>query len=164
MGHDPSQFPLESIMATAEAAASLRDDKTPSLLAACNASDSAVRYWAAMGLLMRGTEAVQAGRQQLLKLRTDESLSVRVIAAQALGQYGSQEDAHGSLAVLLDAADWSKNSLYVSMLALNALDALDDRAKSIRDEIAALPKEGEGSRRLRAYVGNLIDKTLADLN
>ena len=164
MGHDPAQFPLEAIMATAEAAASLREEKTPSLLAACEASDSAVRYWAAMGLLMRGTGAVQAGREQLLKLRTDDSPSVRVIAAQALGQFGSQEDARSSLPVLLSAADWSKNSLYVSMLALNALDALDDRAQSIRDKIAALPKNGEGSRRLNAYVGNLIDKTLADLN
>ena len=67
------------------------------------------------------------------------------------------------LEVLLDHADWQANSLYVSMLSLNALDALDSRAAAARDRIEKLPRTGTGSRRLSAYVGNLIDKTVADI-
>ena len=164
IGHDPAEYPLEQIMSTAERAASLKQEDIPALVKALGSDDSAVRYWAAMGLLMRGAEGAAAGHSSLRRALSDDSPSVRVVAAQTLGQFGQRPDLQPSLEVLLQAANWGENSIYVSMLALNALDALDDRAADKRDLIAALPREGESSSRLRAYVGNLIDKTLADLN
>ena len=97
-------------------------------------------------------------------IRRDVERLERQKIEKALGQFGDNDDIRSCLEVLVKAADWGKNSLYTSMLALNALDAMDGRAAAAREAIAALPRTGEGSRRLSAYVGNLLDKTLADLN
>ena len=88
---------------------------------------------------------------------------MRVVAAEALGRYGTDDDARDSVAVLLPAADLSKSSLYLSLLALNALDALDDRAHFVRSKIAALPQTADVPRQLNGYVPRLVDKVLADL-
>ena len=71
-----------------------------------------------MGLLMRGIEA--AAR----KFRSnDASPYVRIVAAEALGRYGSAsrsgEGAHRSS---LDLAPLDKNDVFVGLAALNALD------------------------------------------
>ena len=50
------------------------------------------------------------------------------------------------------------------LLALNALDGLDDRARSVADAIAALPREKAGTPPLfRSYVPALIDEILVEL-
>ena len=61
MGHDERAYPLERILATAELAAGLSADANAALVAALADSDSAVRYWAATGLLMRGEAGIRAG-------------------------------------------------------------------------------------------------------
>jgi len=54
--------------------------------------------------------------------------------------------------------------VYVSVLALNALDAMDERAKPAADTIRALPEQDPSvPPRMKAHVPNLIRKTLADL-
>jgi len=127
-------------------------------------NDSAVRYWAAMGILMREKEAVKQTRNKLLEALSDESPSVRVIAAEALGRYGTDADAAKALEVLLELADIEKNSAFVSMLAVNAIDAMDERAGSARDRIAALPSNAKRNiPRAGKYVSRLLTKTLADL-
>ena len=66
--------------------------------------------------------------------------------------------------VLLDLARIDQHGVYVSMLALNAIDALDGRAKAFAKEIQALPqREPSVHRRMSSYVPRLIEKTLADL-
>jgi uncharacterized sulfatase len=117
-----------------------------------------------MGLLMRQEKGVSGALAELRKARDDESPSVRVIAAEALAKYGPAEDREKSLAVLLDCASLDNHSVYVAMLALNALDELDDKAAGVADKIAALPKQQTGlNGRLTSYVPRLIEKTLADL-
>ncbi len=61
MGHDPSKYPLQRILKTAELASSLRSDATPELIKSLEDADSAVRYWGALGLLMREKAGVSAG-------------------------------------------------------------------------------------------------------
>jgi len=164
MGHDPRKYPLEKIMAMAEAASSLKPDVTGRLVEGFADNDSAVRYWAAMGILMREKEAVKQTRNKLLEALSDESPSVRVIAAEALGRYGTDADAAKALEVLLELADIEKNSAFVSMLAVNAIDAMDERAGSARDRIAALPSNAKRNiPRAGKYVSRLLAKTLADL-
>jgi uncharacterized sulfatase len=163
-GHNRSQYPLERIMTTAELASSLEKTATPQLLKGFSDEDSAVRYWAAMGMLMRREEGIEAGREQLLTALGDSSPSVRVIAAQALGEFGNESDAKKALEVLLDLAPIDQNGVYISMLAINAIDHLDDRAIGAIERIRALPKQADGTPgRMRSYVPNLITKTLADL-
>ena len=164
MAHDASNYPLERIMRTAGLASSLKTGDTPTLLTAFSDSDSAVRYWAAMGLLMRGEPGVTAGRDHLHKSLRDETPYVRLAAAEALGRYGNPQDLTAALPVLVDAASLQRNSPYVAMVALNALDAMDERAAKVAEAIDALPRDAPSTKgRMSAYVPNLVKKTLADL-
>ena len=165
IAHDKTKYPLNRILNAAELASSGKMENFKQLTSLLNDKDSAVRYWAAMGLLMRGKPATSVSRDLLLKALTDESASVRVIAAQALGQYGNQQDVEHALKVLIEAADVSRSGIYISMLALNALDAMDGRAKAVEQSIAVLPANHDSiNRRMRSYINNLKKKTLADLH
>jgi hypothetical protein len=89
---------------------------------------------------------------------------VRVIAAQVLAQFGSAADNAQGLPVLLKHASIESNTIYIAMLALNALDELDDRAASVIEQIKALPTKSDVKYpRMDAYIPNLKTKTLADL-
>ena len=65
MGHDAEKYPFDRIMAAAEQASSV-DANEPShlneLMQALQDDDSAVRYWGAMGLLMRKQAGVGVAR------------------------------------------------------------------------------------------------------
>lgn len=165
LGRDPVAYPLDQIHSAAELASLPQPDDLPAVRGLLKQPDSAVRYWGAMGLLIRGPRAVEAARADLREALGDESWSVRVIAAEALGRYGQRADVQAALPVLLEAADLNQHGVYIAMLALNALDHLDQRAASVKNEIAALPTaSAESSGRKKAYVPNLIKKTLADLD
>ena len=164
MGHDPQSYPMETILKTAELASSGKPNDLTPLLQKASDSDSAVRYWVAMGLLMRGEKGVTQGHKRLVEFLSDSSPSVRVIAAEALGKYGTETDSRKATDILLDLADVTKHGVYTAMLANNALDAMDERAKSAKGKIVKLPrKDSSVPRRMGAYIGNLINKTLSDL-
>ncbi len=166
MGHDENQYPMSQVLAVAEAASSLSMNKETlsDLRKAMWDSDSAVRYWAAQGFLMRGEKGIEVAREALLQALQDRSPNVRIMAAQALGQYGDIEDTSRALSVLIDLAPPDRNGIFVSMLALNALDALDGRAKTLKIQIEQLPTtDPQANRRMRSYVPNLVKKNLADL-
>ena len=89
---------------------------------------------------------------------------MQVAAAEALGRFGAPADLAPALDVLLARASLEGNDLFTAMLALNALDYLDERALGALEAIRALPREGDGMRRqYRSYVPQLVDKILADL-
>ncbi|MFQ5928264.1 MAG: sulfatase-like hydrolase/transferase [Acidobacteriota bacterium] len=164
IGHQEKRYPLKKIMAAAQSASSLDPEAVTELQKAFRDKDSAVRHWAAMGILMRGKNAVHSSKSQLHRALSDTSPIVRVIAAQALGQYGSDADLKEALPVLMELAALDKNGIYVSMLALNALDALNHKAASAAQAIKQLPtSEPSVNRRMRNYVPRLIQKILADL-
>jgi len=164
MGHDPKLFPARKIMQAAEMASSFDEKDTRKLLREFDDKDSAVRYWAATGMLIRGQAGVDAAHDELLDALEDESPIVQVVAAEALGRYGSDEDLQKSLKVLLSHANLQESGIFVAMMANNSLDYLDGKAASIKDQIAALPtKPKQEIKRMGAYVPNLIEKTLKDL-
>lgn len=165
MGHDDAKYPLERVLNAADAASSLLEADIPRLQETLKDPDGAVRYWAALGFLMRGEAVVNANAEILRNaLRSDSSPYVRATAAEALGRYGTPADVKESLGVLIDLGDLSKHGLYVSLWALNALDYMDRRALPVKDRIAKLPDHDPAmDNRFRAYAGNLIKKTLADL-
>ena len=164
LGHDNDSYPLRRIMAAAELASSLKSEETPELINLLSDEDSAVRYWAATGLLMRGEKAVATAHKQLKQRLSDDSPSVRVAAAQSLAQFGQAEDLEKALLILVDHANVGQHGIYVAMLALNALDELDSRATTVKSAIAALPtKDPSIHSRAKAYIGNLKSKTLSDL-
>jgi uncharacterized sulfatase len=165
MGHDDYRYPLRDVMRMAEAASSEHWQETAGRLReGFHDSDSAVRYWAAVGALARKEEGALAYHRELNEALADKSPYVRVAAAEVLGRYGLEPEARKALEVLLELASLGQNSVYVSMAALNAIDYMDARALPAKDRIAALPKEHDRvPDRMKTYVGRLIEKTLADL-
>ncbi len=164
MGHDPAKYPLEKIMAMAETASSLKPDVLPELQRGLQDPDSAVRYWAAMGYLMRGAKAVNEGRDELRRALKDSSPTVRITAARALGEYGTAADLPLALAVLDALASPVKNGAYVSILDLNAVDALGAKAAPLLDSIKNLPqKDPSAPGRANSYVPRLVEYIEASL-
>lgn len=173
MGHDDSKYPFQRIFETAELASGLRPDpltlpsppgggegrvrEVPALRKAFQDSDSAVRYWAALGMLMRGREAVAAAHDDLIAALADRSPYVRIAAAEALGRYGSEADLKRALATLVELGPVDKNGVFVSVAALNAIDALGPKAAPIRDAVKNFPQKGElPNPRYAPYVPRLI--------
>ena len=162
VGHDRSQFNLPAILAAAELASDRKPSAVPKLQSLLKDDDSAVRYWAAMGLLMQGEKGVRPSAEVLNAACKDDSPYVRVIAAEALCQFGSKAQLADALDVLLAHADVSQAGHFPAMLALNALDHLDERAASVQKAIVELPTKTKAPRGSN-YLARLKEKTLADL-
>ncbi len=164
MGHDRRRYPLKDLMAAAELASSGKADALSELRKLLRHPDSALRYWAATGILIRGRVAVESLRPELLSALQDDSPSVRVVVAEALGRHGRPEDVPMAMRGLLDLANAGRQRLYVGVAALNAIDELDAKAAGFREAIAALPpfdktkwvRSGETADRL-------VPKILKDL-
>jgi len=124
-GHDENQYPFERIFATAELASSLRQDALPELKKGLADADSGVRYWAALGLRMRGATAVTSALPELRAAFNDPSPEVRIAVDQGLAQFGGGADASAALTELTRLAAWGPNDVFVSIAALTALDVLD---------------------------------------
>jgi len=152
VGHGPGGYDL---LRTIDAAneASLPAFKDPALMEErIRDPDPAVRYWGAMAFLIAGKDAVTKHNGLLRKAVKDESPSVRIAAAEALAQYGPKADLDAALIVLLAHADAKKNSLYVSLAALNVIDRLGAKAQPIATELRALPTEPSDAKH-RAAMG-----------
>lgn len=164
VGHDEARFPMKQIWETAQMAASMRERATSRLAESLSDDESAVRYWAVLGMIMRGDEAVRSHKNKIKELLKDSSPSVCIAAAQALTQHGNEEDFNKALPVLLELADQQKHGLYAAIYALNAIDELDEKAKSAEETIKNLPiKNLSVHQRLREYVNRLVESTLSGL-
>jgi Arylsulfatase A and related enzymes len=165
MGHDDRKYPARRVIETAEIASSLKKGATSQLTGALRDPDDAVRWWGALGILMRGAGEVTACAPQLRTALNDKAPSVRAVAAEALGRYGSAADLSKSLEVLLAAASAEKNGVYVAIQAVNSIEALGAKAKPIKDALKALPlKDPSAPERTSGYLPRLMEDVLAKLN
>ena len=164
MGHNKKRYPMEQIMSAAEKASSLKPEHTPELIKLLKAKDSAVRYWAAMGLLMREEDGVTKGQTALQTALKDKSPEVACAAAEALGRYGKGRAKAAAIDTLMKYADVSKNTVFTSILALNGLDYTDNAAKDRLETINQLPSKGAVTpARMGNYIPNLLSKIKTDL-
>ncbi len=161
MGHDDKLYPLARIMKAAGEATSLKSDAIADIKAGFTDSDNAIRYWSAMGILMRGADGVAAAHDELVKGTQDSSTYVQVAANWALAKYGNDSDREAALPALVNLANWSQHNVFTSISALNAIGDLGAKAKPIAEQLKTLPSKGESpDGRFSGYVGRL----LADLN
>ena len=157
MARDPSKYPLEQILIAADQSTRIDSSDTAPLIANMAARDSAIRYWGAMGFLMRGGEAVRTNKSVLQKALADESVNVRIVAAQSLGLYGDGELQALAVRTLGDLASAETNGVLTAMSALAAIEALGDVAKPLHEEIAKLKPSGPSpDDRYNSYVPRLI--------
>jgi uncharacterized sulfatase len=158
------KYPFARIMVAADLASGLSPWATKLLIGYLKDKDSAIRYWGAMGLLMRGKQGVSAAGKQLEDALDDSSLYVRVVAAEALGKYGSENQIKKAVKTLGETINPIKNGCFPSMLAMNAIDHLDNKAKSLLTQIKSMPRTPEGvDKRFQGYVGRLVDTTVTQL-
>lgn len=157
MARDPAKYPLERIVAAAELSSRLDPADVKELISFLKDRDGAVRYWGALGLLMRGPATVSSHKSTLRAALDDESPSVRIVAAQALGLYGDNESKALALSTLSLLASPETNGVMTAMPALAAIEALGDVAKSLHDGIASLNPNGPSpDGRYDSYVPRLI--------
>ena len=164
IGRDKAKVPLERILATAEMASRPQTDDLTRLRTALGDADSAVRYWASVGIVIRGPAAVATCKEDLHKALSDAAPSVRIAAATALGKYGNEADVQKALPVLAELASLKKNGVFVSVQALNALGELGPKAAPALPAIRAAAAGAEGvPARLSSYVPRLVEKLSEDL-
>src|SRR5262249_53717061 len=85
MGHDEKKYPPQRLLHAADLASLLKPESLPGLKASLQDADSAVRWWAALGILMRGKAGLEGAKGELEKALADGSPYVRAVAAEALG-------------------------------------------------------------------------------
>ncbi len=157
MGRDLAKYPLERILLAADLSSLSNPTDTKELIAMLNDRDSAVRYWGALGLLIRGADAVLSHRAALQAALSDESPSVRIVAAQALGLFGDRDLRALALKTLGALASPETNGVMTAIPALAAIEALGDLAIPLHAEIAGLnPKGPSPNDRYDSYVPRLI--------
>lgn len=167
MGHNDKLYPLKRIMTAANWATSKAFNELPKLKKYIDDDDSAVRYWAAVGILNRGAPAVAVSANELKILMDDASPYAQIAAAYAVAKYS--EDAalvQAAVATLLDQAPWTQQQdVFVSIMALNAIDKLDGLFTPSLSKIKAMPTSGGRSpnARYNGYVKGILAKTIADL-
>jgi arylsulfatase A-like enzyme len=158
MGHDPAKYPVQRILATAELASSLDPKSLPALTQALGDSDAAVRYWAVLGHLMRGSEAVRTNHARLLAALDDTSPDVRIAAAETIARWGNESELPRALALLKSLADWSQHDVFTALAALNAIDALGPMADPILEDVLRLPRRGPAPHaRYAEYIPRLLE-------
>jgi uncharacterized sulfatase len=161
LGRDERRYPMKRVMQAAEAASLKRDAGLKQRMAD---PDSGVRYWAALGMLMRGSESVKANAETLRKALGDTCPSVRIAAAEALGRYGDDDDSARAIAVLLALAPAEANGVCLAIAALNAINAMGARARSARDALKGISvKDPKADPRMSEYAPRLVEDTLVDL-
>lgn len=159
MGRDENAYPFRRVFETAELASMLLPTAMPALKEALHDDDSAVRYWAALGFLMRGGEGVRGAHEELARALDDPSPYVRIVAAEALGRYGDGIDLGRSLPVLAGLGDGPNNDFFVTMAALNAVGSLGDKAAPLRETIQTIAthKGSAPHQRYASYVPRLLE-------
>ncbi|MBZ0258010.1 sulfatase, partial [bacterium] len=172
MAHDASKYPMEKILNAAELASSVAKDEAKNKhladpdefktnLKNLSDSDSAVRYWGALGVLMRGTPAVDQSKPQLLHALQDPSPYVACVAGEALGRYGNDDDLNQVLPVLEKWADYKNHNAFAAMVALNAIVELGDKANSLKPALAKMDQVDKSvPPRSQGYVGRLMKMLL----
>jgi len=157
LARDEAKYPLDRIVSAAELASNLQSNALPELVKLLEDTDSAVRWWAVLGHRMRGEAAVRSNQAKLSRALGDESPSVRIAAAEALGLHGNSETHAAALKTLEELCSPQNNGVLIAMSALAAIEALGEKAASIQGFVARLdPKGPSPDERYNSYVPRLI--------
>ena len=135
LGHSP-QLALDQVLATAELASDTTNPSWNQFPRLLTHSEPGVRYWAVLGLMLRGSEAVAGSRAALIASLDDESPAVRTMAAEALLQAGAGEGTRAGEVLLASCAEGPNPGL-----AIQALNALDDLEAVGADLFRKLPAD-----------------------
>ena len=161
---EEKDYPFAEVFQMASKASDLSSKDVTPFVAGLSHGNAIVRYWAALGLHVRGADGVKAGREALVQRLKDDCPSVRIAAAQALATYGEGADASAALDLLVSSSDATATSNAAAMEALNALTPLVPKLGPYKERLASIPDGAKGTeQRLKEYVPRLKEKLLGDL-
>lgn len=126
-----SKYPLERILAAAELASDYPQIDFEELTEMLHDSDSAVRYWAAIGFMIHIQQDSLTARSLLTESLNDSSPYVQIVAAKTLIESGTPDQSDTALKTLKSIIDSYSEDLFVIMSALEAIESLGDKAKSL---------------------------------
>ncbi len=151
-------YPFMRVLAAADLASRYDVEASAQLRAGLTDTDSAVRYWAVMGLHMRGQAAVRSEIVRLRRALNDGAPWVRIAAAEALGTHGEAVDLAPVLALLREQADPVKHGVFSTMAALSAVEALGPKAASLHSFVRGVKTDaGSPHERFGSYVARLVE-------
>ena len=155
---DEAKYPFEKILAAADLASGLDSTAAEELARLMREdNDSAVRFWGALGLLMRGESAERDHESELTAALADDSLLVRIAAAQSLGSFGSEAARNAALATLKALAAPQDHDVLTAMSALAAIEALGEKAAPLQADLAKVNPSGPSpDERYNSYVPRLL--------
>jgi uncharacterized sulfatase len=141
MARDPKRFDGARLLDAAQLASGMDPGAAPRLAKMLTDRDSGVRYWGAMGLLMRGEKTVAGHAEALTKALSDSSPAVRIAAGEALGRFGVDGALKAAMDALVPLCHPVQSGAYAAVEALNAVEAIGERARPWIAQILAMPDE-----------------------
>ncbi|MDP3072941.1 MAG: sulfatase-like hydrolase/transferase [Opitutaceae bacterium] len=148
---DPTLNPLDELLRAADLA-NARDPKNlPPLTALLAHRDSAVRWWATLGLGALKQHA-QPAAAELRRALGDDSPDVRLAAAEALAHLD-----HLPEALPIIEAALRHDSVFIRLAALNVADRLGPQARPLLPAIRQARLAAPGHRDASDYVARMVD-------
>lgn len=150
MGHDSKRYPLKKILAAADAATN-RSTSDLTLIDFLADTESAVRYWGMIGLLLRlvdtagpdGTTQTKKSEGLFERYKSivlghlaDEESAVRIVAAEILGRFGNDSELDKSVRILF--TEMKSDSAYAALVALESFDRFAFRCDKSKAEFETL--------------------------
>ena len=139
LAHDPKQYDFPAIFAAAQVASSQKPDDLPAIVEFLKSENPSIRYWGAVGLLSHGVKGYESAKVLLQSAINDEVKSVAIAAAEVLGKYGSIEEKHAAVKLLIQSCDSVNGNFYDAMQACVSLDEVDEAALPYLDDIRSIP-------------------------
>jgi HEAT repeat protein len=154
-------YPLGRIFDLAMLASKRDVSHLPKLIEALGDDSEPLRWWAAQGCTMLGTQAAPA-EVALRKHLDDPSGAVQVVAAEALASLGKLDAA----LPVLERSLKNTHAPFVALQAANVLDRLGERARPllpmIKQLLASQQKKAD-SNSSRAYSQRIMERIVAVL-
>ncbi len=151
IGTDARQNPLDALQRAADLANQMNSRNIPALTELLRATDSAVRWWGALGLLSLGAEASPA-KSALVTALEDSSPDVRIAAAETLVRVGAVDRALPALEAALRADD-----VFARFSALNAAHRLGPLARPLLPAIKQASRLAPGHKDIADYVTRMVE-------
>ncbi|MDR1491475.1 MAG: sulfatase-like hydrolase/transferase [Planctomycetaceae bacterium] len=160
-----------SAVVLAAEAATDRNTATQKILDLAENSEEAIRYWAAVGILLRLADAAGVDgkrptnatsklfaefKSTVSNLLKDSSPSVQIVAAEILGRFGTNDDVDAAVRLLLSLTHFDKTpDAILSQSALCAMDSFASRLSGYREKINSLNAEDYSGRSV-GTIGGVI--------
>jgi len=123
------EVPIAEILEAADIASFGKVEDKQKLVELLTSKESAVRYWGATGLLLLGDNA-KSEIPSLKKAIKDPSVSVAVVAAEALYKLNKKEDAYnGFIRALKTDREFAQTQ------AMNAIYLVEDNSQVLKEEV-----------------------------